>query len=328
MERQQALLAWTQEVLTDPDCYVKSASADASFRSYWRVFSKDTTYIVMDAPVEHENCTPFIDISARLDETGVQVVKVLEKDLAQGFLLLNDLGTVQYLEILNNNTCKQLYNDALNALHNIQQNTSIQNLPIYDEALLQTELDLFKDWFVNKHLGCQLSLEQRKTIKHCNQILITNALEQPQTFVHRDYHSRNLMKTKNNNPGVLDFQDAVVGAITYDLVSLLKDCYIKWDTSIVNQLSDDFRQKCNESNNTNIDTKQWQKWFDYMGLQRHLKVVGVFCRLNYRDNKPNYLKDLNLTLHYIKQACERYQELSPMLNLINDISPSVDTICE
>ncbi len=328
MDRQHALLSWVQTQLNDDGCYIKSASSDASFRSYWRVFSQGKTYIVMDAPPEQENCLPFIDISQKLDTSGIQVPVVIAKDLQQGFLLLTDLGTVQYLDVLNQDNCLPLYKDACKALHLIQQKTSQEFLPKYDKALLQQELDLFEKWFINKHLNVSLNSEQTKLLKTTFELLTDNAVQQPQTFVHRDYHSRNLMKTKHNNPGILDFQDAVIGAVTYDLVSLLKDCYIRWDPAIVTKLSDDFRIDYNKINNSNIESKAWQRWFDLMGLQRHLKVLGIFCRLNYRDNKPNYLKDLSFTLCYIKNTCTKYQELLPLLGLINDISPSMDSLCE
>ena len=328
MERKQALLTWTQNVLNDPECYVKSASSDASFRSYWRVFSQPQTYIVMDAPVEHENCLPFINISKRLDEIGVQVPIVFAKDLDQGFLLLADLGNVQYLKALNKDNYVKLYGDAMQALHTIQQQTSQKNLPLYDSALLKQELGLFDKWFIDKHLGITLNDEQLKIINSHQELLINNALQQPQTFVHRDYHSRNLMKTKNNNPGILDFQDAVIGPATYDLVSLLRDCYISWDQNAIDHLSDRFRKEYNQLNNLQIESKQWQKWFDLMGIQRHLKAIGIFCRLNYRDHKSGYLKDINRTLCYVKQACRKYPELQQFLNLIHEIMPSMDLICE
>jgi aminoglycoside/choline kinase family phosphotransferase len=307
---------------------IKSASSDASFRSYWRVFSKDKTYIVMDAPPEHENCLPFIDISNELHQCGVNVPVVLAQDLSQGFLLLSDLGTVQYLQVLNNDTVDSLYNDAIEALHKIQQNASWENIPVYDARLLLQELKLFDEWFIGKHLAVEITPEQKKLLTDTYQTLISNALQQPQTFVHRDYHSRNLMKTKDNNPGILDFQDAVIGAATYDLVSLLKDCYIQWDTSLLEQWVTAFGQKFNALNQTNHSQQQWQKWFDWMGLQRHLKVLGIFCRLNYRDNKPDYLKDLCLTLHYIKQVCAKYPEFSDLLTFINDATPSMERLCE
>jgi aminoglycoside/choline kinase family phosphotransferase len=328
MDRQHALLVWTQEVLQDSECYIKPASHDASFRSYWRVFSKGQTFIIMDAPPEHENCIPFIEISKKLNDSLVFVPEVIAQNLDKGFLLLTDLGNVQYLSILNDDNCQELYSDALKALHTIQKDTSLADLPSYNRSLLMNELDLFEQWFVNIHLDTQLNAKQKETVNLSKKLLIENALTQPQVFVHRDYHSRNLMKTKNRNPGILDFQDAVIGPVTYDLVSLLKDCYICWDEALVNQLSDDFRLKYNASHHTQFTTKQWQKWFDLMGLQRHLKVVGIFCRLNYRDKKSDYLKDLNLTLCYIKQACSKYQEFEPLLNLIKQITPSIDSLCK
>ena len=328
MDRQKELLAWTQEALHDTDCYIKSASSDASFRSYWRAFSKGQTYIVMDAPIEHEDCIPFINISKKLSDAGLNAPLVIKHNLELGFLLLSDLGTVQYLSILNEQNFKVLYKDALTALHRMQQNINTTDIPSYDYDLLLSELELFEQWFINIHLDVKLSEKQQETIQNCNQILIQNALVQPQVFVHRDYHSRNLMKVKEKNPGILDFQDAVIGAVTYDLVSLLKDCYIQWDEQAVNQMVDDFRQQFNKLNATKYSNQQWQKWFDLMGLQRHLKVVGIFCRLNYRDHKPNYLKDLNLTLCYIKSTCEKYPDFIPLLKLINEISPSMDTLCK
>ncbi len=328
MDRQKELMAWTQEVLHDTDCYIKSASSDASFRSYWRVFSKGQTFIVMDAPIEHEDCSPFISISKILNDAGLLVPVVIEQNLTQGFLLLSDLGTVQYLSILNEQNFKALYKDALNALHTMQQKSNLNEIPLYNHDLLLSELELFEKWFVNVHLDVKLPEKQQAIVQNCNKILINNALDQPQVFVHRDYHSRNLMKVKDNNPGVLDFQDAVIGAVTYDLVSLLKDCYVQWDEKSVNHMVDDFRQKYNEINSTNYSNQQWQRWFDLMGLQRHLKVVGIFCRLNYRDNKPNYLKDLNLTLCYIKSTCKKYPEFHPLLELIYEISPSMDSLCK
>jgi len=328
MDRHKSLLLWTQKVLNDSDCYIKPASNDASFRSYWRVFSHGQTYIIMDAPPEYENCTPFIEISKILSKTGVLVAEVLQQDLQQGFLLLTDLGTVQYLSVLDESNCHALYQDALEALHSIQQKAERSGLPLYNSSLLLNELELFEQWFVSTHLQITLTAPQKDIIKNCNTLLVENALSQPQVFVHRDYHSRNLMKTKKNNPGILDFQDAVVGAVTYDLVSLLKDCYICWDEPFINSMSDGFRKRFNQLNQQNISSEQWQKWFDWMGLQRHLKVVGIFCRLNYRDNKPNYLKDLKLTLCYIKSVCKKYSEFTALLDLINEISPSMESLCK
>ncbi len=328
MDRQNKLMSWAQEALHDTDCYLKPASSDASFRSYWRVFSKGKTFIIMDAPPEYEDCSAFIKVSRKLNDANLLVPVIIKQDLTQGFLLLSDLGTVQYLSVLNEQNFETLYKDAFDALHKMQEKTNTTEIPVYSTELLLAELELFEQWFVNAHLDVNLSEKQHAILETCNNLLIGNALEQPQVFVHRDYHSRNLMKVKNNNPGILDFQDAVIGAVTYDLVSLLKDCYIQWDEQSVNRMVDDFRQQYNKNNSTNYSNQQWQKWFDLMGLQRHLKVAGIFCRLNYRDNKPNYLKDLNLTLCYIKSTCKKYPAFIPLLELINEISPSMDSLCK
>lgn len=323
MNRKTALLEWSKKKLEDENCYIEPASSDASFRSYWRAFSHSKTFVVMDAPPEHENCLPFINISKKLIDSGISAPEVIHKDLHQGFLMLTDLGKTQYLQIINHDNYKSLYNDALSALLTLQQKTTQTDLSFYDESLLLSEMQLFDSWFINKHLGIELTQSQKTTIQNCQKILIKNALEQPQTFVHRDYHSRNLMYNKNQNPGILDFQDALIGPVTYDLVSLLKDCYVSWDENEVNLMSNQFRQQYNQINNTNISSQIWQKWFDLMGVQRHLKAVGIFCRLNYRDNKPNYLKDINRTINYIKLVCNQYSELSAFLTVINSIIPSI-----
>lgn len=328
MDRKHDLLKWVQSTLKDPECYIKPASSDASFRSYWRVFSQARTYIAMDAPPNQEDCRPFIDISKRLLENSVNVPEVFHNDLEHGFLLLSDLGTVQYLDVLTPQNCITLYGDAIATLITMQKGTDQSNLACYDEQLLKQEMKLFDEWFIQKHLGIELNQQQQEILDNCHKLLITNATEQPQTFVHRDYHSRNLMKTAKNNPGVLDFQDAVIGPVTYDVVSLLRDCYIKWDDQIVKQLSELFLQQYNHINQTHISTEKWHHWFDLMGMQRHLKAIGIFCRLNYRDNKPNYLKDINRTLCYVKHICTKYQSLQNFLNLIDEIQPNVEHLCE
>jgi hypothetical protein len=327
MDRYNALTLWAAKTLADNNCTIEAASSDASFRSYWRIFSQGKTYIVMDAPPEHEDCLPFIKISKLLSATGVFVPKVLAHDLKQGFLLLTDLGSVQYLSVLNSDTFSYLYGDAIHALHKIQSHANSHDLPKYDAMLLNQEVHLFDEWFIAKHLDKVLSKKQHLVLSRCYKTLIDNALEQPQTFVHRDYHSRNLMQTENNNPGILDYQDAVFGPVTYDLVSLLRDCYIAWDDSIIYPMVDDFRNKYNNTFHTEYSQQHWFKWFDLMGIQRHLKAIGIFCRLNYRDNKPNYLKDINRTFCYVKHVSKKYPELHSFYELIVDITPSMDTIC-
>ena len=328
MDRHSALLSWVKNILKDEDCTIEPASSDASFRSYWRVFSQQQTHIIMDAPPEHEDCHPFITVSQILAETGVLVPEVIAKDLKQGFMLLTDLGSIQYLSVLNSNNYKTLYLDAINALHLIQSKADYRNIPPYDASLLNQEVHLFDQWFIEKHLDISLTDSQRKILENAYNVLINNALDQPQTFVHRDYHSRNLMFTQNNNPGILDFQDAVYGPVTYDLVSLLRDCYIAWGDTIIYPLVDDFRKHYTTIYNTQISQEQWYKWFDLMGVQRHLKAIGIFCRLNYRDNKPAYLKDINRTFCYVKNVCKKHEELHAFHDLIIDISPNMANLCE
>lgn len=327
MNRYNALLVWVKNALADNDCTIEPASSDASFRSYWRVFSKEKTYIIMDAPPEHEDCQPFIKISQILATTGVLVPKVIAKDLKQGFLLLTDLGTIQYLSVLNSNNFKSLYADAINALHLMQSKSDCRQIAPYDASLLNQEVHLFDQWFIEKHLDITLSDKQREILKNAYKTLINNAVEQPQSFVHRDYHSRNLMFTHHNNPGIIDFQDAVYGPVNYDLVSLLRDCYIAWDDCIIYPIVDEFRKDYNKSNATEFSQQQWFKWFDLMGVQRHLKAIGIFCRLNYRDNKPDYLKDINRTFCYVKNICHKYPELHTFHDFIIEITPHMENLC-
>jgi aminoglycoside/choline kinase family phosphotransferase len=293
---------------------IRPASSDASFRRYFRVTDRNTgrTLIVMDAPPDKEDTEPFIHITQLLRGVDVNAPEIITMDIDRGFLLLDDLGDRQYLDYLDENSSDTLYNDALVALVNMQR---IQNhLPLYDRQRLQDEMGLFEPWYLNRHLGIELD-EQQKTILHgVFELLTETALQQPQVFVHRDYHSRNLMLVDNNNPGVIDYQDAVIGPVTYDLVSLFKDCYIEWPRQKVEQWLDNYLQLTSIS--IPADRNQFIRWFDLMGVQRHLKVLGIFARLNYRDGKSQYLDDLPLTLKYVIDTCNQYDELLPLLNLL------------
>ncbi|MGB5396747.1 MAG: phosphotransferase [Gammaproteobacteria bacterium] len=288
------------------------ASADASFRRYFRVHDNaaNTDRIVMDAPPDKEDCSAFIHVTHLLRGVGVNAPAILAQDLAQGFLLLEDLGSEPYLGLLNDNSADRLYADAIGAL--VRMQAIKNNLPAYDSQRLQTEMGLFETWYLNRHLGVQLESDQQQTLAQCCQLLIDNARQQPQVFVHRDYHSRNLMKTSSNNPGVIDYQDAVIGPISYDLVSLFKDCYIAWPRDRIEAWLKNYLAAAS----LEVDFKTFLRWFDLMGVQRHLKVLGIFSRLNYRDGKAQYLDDLPLTLTYVVDACERYAELKPLLELL------------
>lgn len=320
-ERLTQLKEWLREQ-TGQDCELAAASSDASFRRYFRVELKEGSRIIMDAPPAQENCRPFIHVAELLRCAGLNAPEVIAQNLDAGFLLLGDLGNTTYLDALNPDSVEQLYADALGALIRIQDcvDTTTADLPAYDEALLQTELDLFKDWYLEKHCGVTLNAEAQAVWQQACEILITSALEQPAVCVHRDYHSRNLMKVNNgHNPGILDFQDAVVGPVTYDLVSLLRDCYISWPLEQVEKWVAGFYSHASHSGIVNVNKvseSQFLKWFDLMGVQRHLKAIGIFARLLHRDNKEGYMQDIPRTLVYVMDVCERTPELNDFHQLL------------
>lgn len=315
--RQQQLKGWLQAVLQHSEFKLTTASADASFRRYFRVHLADTTLIAMDAPPSHENCEPFVRIAKLFGDAGVHVPKVIAQDLAQGFLLLSDLGDVTYLSQLNENTASHLYHDANMALIKLQLASKPGVLPDYDAALLTREMQLFPDWYIARHLNVVLDDQQQTDLQKTFALLNHNILAQGQVYVHRDYHSRNLMVC-DDNPGVLDFQDAVYGAITYDLVSLLKDAYISWDEErVIDWLVRYWQVARKENLPVPADFSEFYRDFEYMGAQRHIKVLGIFARLYHRDGKEGYLKDMPLVMQYLRRACERYIELKPLLRLLD-----------
>ena len=318
MDRLAQLHLWLNELAENTYHDLQPASADASFRQYFRLTNRQDgkTYIVMDAPPDKEDCHPFVLVTDLLRGVGVNAPDIIAIDIKQGFLLLDDLGDEPYLKHLDESTADGLYIDAIDALVKMQSIDGI--LPAYDRDMLQTEMDLFETWYVNKHIGVTLDQQQRNSLETVFGILLDNAEQQPQVFVHRDFHSRNLMITNENNPGVIDYQDAVIGPVTYDLVSLFKDCYIEWPRDKVEHWLDLYLARVTPQQL--IEKDQLLRWFDLMGVQRHLKVLGIFARLNYRDNKPQYLRDLPLTLKYILDSCERYHELQPLKRILDDIN--------
>ena len=318
-ERSELLRTWLSEVLDTSNFEIRPASEDASFRSYHRVFLQGDTYIVMDAPPQHEDCKPFIDITGRLLSCDVKAPVIYHKSLEYGFLLLSDFGNELYLKNLNQESADELYKNAIKTLAKIQARGSIEGLNPYDEKLLRTEMALFNDWLLAEHLQIKLTDMVNKKLQVVFDLLVKNALQQPRVFVHRDYHSRNLMLTEHNIPGVLDYQDAVLGPLSYDLVSLLKDCYIKWEPEQINAWVDYYlEQLAHQTGEFNIDKQQFQRWFDLMGVQRHLKASGIFTRLSHRDNKHGFLKDIPRTLSYIVDLGPAYPELTPLYQIIED----------
>ena len=280
------------------------------------------SFIVMDAPPENEDCLPFLRVAGYLESMRLNAPRVLEVNLDDGFLLLSDLGSRPYLAELQQapDSAPALYDDAIRALLRMQRRgAAFQNhLPPYDEKLLRFELSLFHDWLCGTHLGIEFTESEEAWWQVLCDQLVANAQDQPQVFVHRDYHSRNLMVADDNSPGILDFQDAVEGPLTYDLVSLLKDCYVKWPAAQIWEWALDFYKGLDAALRESIDEAQFRRYFELMGVQRHLKAAGIFARLNHRDGKPVYLGDVPRTLSYIVDVAPRYPELAQLVSLIEE----------
>ena len=322
LDRLSSLQDWLHKVLPGKDFSLAPASSDASFRRYFRITLSDRTLIVMDAPPEHENCAAFIHVAQLFLAAGVHVPQILAEDLQLGFLLLSDLGAATYLDKLNEGNADTLYRDANQSLIKIQLATKPNELLPYDEASFLREMRLFPDWYIAKHLKISLTPSQTETLEQAFQTILKNLLAQPCVYVHRDYHSRNLMLS-DPNPGVLDFQDAVYGPISYDLVSLYKDAYIVWDEERIVDWSVRYWENAKRAQLPIAqDFGDFYRDFEWMGVQRHLKVLGIFARLYHRDGKAGYLKDLPLVMHYLRRACDRYRALGPLLKLLDELHGS------
>ena len=318
MDRAEQLQRWLETALESRDFSITPASGDASFRRYFRVRrGGGPSLIVMDAPPEKENSQPFVHVARIFADAGVHVPVIHAQASDQGFVLLSDLGDTTYLDALDSDSAPRLYRDAFDALLQIQLASRPGILPDYDRALLEFELRLFPDWYLEKQLGCALGTSQRAALEEIFSRLLANALAQPQVYVHRDYHSRNLMVTAPN-PGILDFQDAVCGPITYDLVSLLRDAYIGWEEEQVVEWATRYWEAARKARlPVRDDFAEFYRDFEWMGAQRHLKVLGIFARLCHRDGKDGYLKDQPLVMRYLLRACERYDELAPLARLLD-----------
>jgi aminoglycoside/choline kinase family phosphotransferase len=360
MQRQQQLDEWLNSLFPDEPFTLAPASADASFRRYFRAtFANGETRIVMDAPPKFEDCRPFLHIAKLFEDAGTHVPHVYAQDLEQGFLLLSDLGNTTYLQALNDANpaaARELYGDATDALIRIQLASRENELPPYDEALLLREMRLFPEWYIARHLNVTLSGAQSAKLETVFARILANNLAQPRVYVHRDYHSRNLMfidaphpgpslhsplplagrakrggrsqaNEKSNflsSPGILDFQDAVYGPITYDLVSLFKDAYIRWEEAeIIDWLIRYWENARKTGLPVHNDFSEFYRDYEWMGVQRHLKVLGIFARLYHRDGKEAYLEDLPLVMSYLRAACVRYIDLKPLLNLLDVLEPRI-----
>jgi aminoglycoside/choline kinase family phosphotransferase len=302
------------------DCSLDIASEDASFRRYFRLTQKNQSWIVMDAPPDREACDTYVKVAKKLTSIRLNAPEIIHENHDDGFLLITDFGSTSYLQALTPENANSLYGDATSAIMQMQTRLDADDLPLYDEALLRQEMGLFREWFLEKLLGIEMNPQQQGMWQMTMDTLVKNALEQPQVFVHRDYHSRNLMKVDGKNPGILDFQDAVKGPVTYDLVSLLRDCYIDWPESQVDQWVLNFHDFAVLEHLPGVKATQFLRWFNLMGVQRHLKAIGIFSRLHLRDGKNKFLADIPRTLNYLKIVGSREIGMIGLFTLINELS--------
>jgi len=313
--RFEALRDFVATALTDPRFELAPASADASFRSYWRVAHAARTLIAMDAPPPQEDVRPWLDIGARLRAAGLHAPQVLAADAERGFVLMEDLGTRTYLPELNDASVDALYGDALEALLRMQRDVDAHGLPVFDATRTIPEMELLGDWFLRRHLAFDPGCDDWEVIENAFRFVARSGDEQPRRFMHRDYHSRNLLVAAPN-PAIIDFQGAMLGPITYDLASLLRDCYIAWPVERVEAWVEGYRRRLEAAHLLRVDAAQFRRWFDLIGLQRHVKVLGIFCRLCYRDGKHAYLADLPLVLDYVLSVARRYAPLTDFCSLL------------
>jgi aminoglycoside/choline kinase family phosphotransferase len=330
-QRLNALNDWVQDVLGASSLECAPASGDASFRRYFRFTAADGTWIGMDAPPAQEPLGPFLRVAERLADIGLNVPLIHARNEQQGFLLISDLGSRQYLHALaadGHDDYIQLYSDAIDSLVLLQSRGSAfaRELPAYDEALLTAEMELFPRWYLQSHLGIELDTAAQQMWQRLVAVLVQAALAQPRVVVHRDYHSRNLMVVAANNPGILDFQDAVFGPITYDLVSLLEDCYIALPESMEHQLIELYRQRALDVGVAVMGRDEFMAGYDLMGVQRHLKAAGIFARLNHRDGKPGYLADIPRTLAYVLRAADRSPDCQPFAQFLRHRVPAASAV--
>ena len=322
-DREVLLRAWLHETVGVKG-HLEPLAGDASFRRYLRLRSDGGTFVVMDAPPDREESEPFVHVAGLLREAGVNAPEIHAADLDRGFLLLGDLGSVSYLDRLDEERAPALYHDAFTALVRMQCHVPAGAVPPYDEAKLAGELELFPEWFLGVHLGRPPSRIERRVLDDAFDFLVEAALAQPRVFVHRDYHSRNLM-VHPRNPGILDFQDAVAGPLSYDPVSLLRDAYVAWPRARVSEWLDDYIDLAMRAGLLGGDRPaetirtRFRRDFDLMGIQRHIKVAGIFARLWHRDRKDAYLGDVPLVLAYLLDAVAGYPELEALARFFDDL---------
>lgn len=294
-------------------------NGDAGFRQYYRFNHDGISYIAVDAPPQYSNNQAFVAVGLGLAQSGIEVPQIKARDLQLGYFCLTDFGDTLLSNVLSTDNMQAYYRKAIELLPPIAKSQPAGDyvLPDYDRAFIDFELSIFTEWLLQKHLNIRLSPQESDKLRACFDILIDSALEQPQVTMHRDYHSRNIMLLENNNLGIIDFQDAVLGPVTYDVVSLLRDCYLRWPQQQISPLFEYYCDLITKALDLPLkSTATWQRWFDLMGLQRHLKASGIFARLYHRDDKAGYLQDIPLTLTYIQDISGRYDELADLHQLV------------
>ena len=318
--RTTALTHWLESQFSVQNINLLPLTGDAGFRRYFRFKYQNENYIAVDAPIALSNNQAFVSVQQMLQNVSVNVPNIIHADLEQGFLCLSDFGDLVLAELLSDTNMQQYYTSAIVELDKMLtcSSSSISSLPLYDEKFIFTELEIFNEWLLEKHLGIYLTLDEKIDLKRCFDELVSAIVEQPKVFMHRDYHSRNIMLLESGELGIIDFQDAVNGPVIYDLVSLLRDCYVRWPNNLIAPLVESYRLQVQDYFPSETITKEkWQYWFDLTGLQRHIKASGIFARLYHRDNKPGYLADIPLTLRYIQDVSAQYDKLSFLHELVS-----------
>jgi len=313
------LLPWLESYFPADDISLIPLTGDAGFRRYFRFQYQNQSYIAVDAPANLSNNQAFVNVQQILQAVEVHVPDIIAVDLKQGFLCLSDFGDTVLADRLSNENMQQYYAKAITELNKMLtcKVALAEQLPAYDEQFIATELAIFNQWLLEKHLAIYLTADEKKSLNVCFELLISAITEQPSVFMHRDYHSRNIMLLADDQLGIIDFQDAVQGPVTYDLVSLLRDCYVRWPNELIMPLMEDYRQQVqNHLPNEKLSKEKWLYWFDLTGLQRHIKASGIFARLHHRDNKSGYLADIPLTLTYIQDVSAQYDKLSFLHELV------------
>jgi aminoglycoside/choline kinase family phosphotransferase len=312
--RLESARKWLADALGTSGFRLEPVSGDASFRRYFRVVDAGSSRILMDAPPENEDSRPFADVAGRLSRAGIRAPAIHAVDFDLGFALLEDFGDRLYRDLIDSQGGASRIEGLFDTLQAMANHVDSSGLPSYDHRLLEEELDLYRDWYLEWHRGRSLTEDESGDWERLKTLLIESALQQPQSFVHRDFHSSNILDLPGDRPGIIDFQDAVTGPVSYDFISLVWDRYVTWPRALIEQWMEGFRQRLS----LDVSSDDWVRWCDWMGLQRNLKIIGIFCRLHYRDGKVGYRRMIPRFHRYAVDVIGRYGPLRPYAWLVED----------